>query len=317
MEDFRKLAITLLYRELNNRGFVVSNQGLTGLVSFDMIARREDEIFIIKILHNIDTFRESNSMELVHFSGAIDAVAVVIGNKASNGPLEDGVVYFRHKVPILTVPTFLDYVDGLKPFVYSGPGGFYVSINGEKLHEKREMHGYSIGYVSGKVGISRRSISLYESGSAATIDVFLKLERLFGTDITSDLDLSDELRKVSAARSQESMIDDFTREIFSALSSIGIGMLNFRRTPFDALLTEEMRSIVLIDLVRDMIVKSSRIESMKNIADVIGNESIIVPRTKTDKERIHGCPVVSVDDLAKIEEPGDLLSLIAKKKSSR
>ncbi len=316
MEDFRKQAITELYRNLVRRGFTVSDPGLSGLVSFDIIARRDDEIFIIKILHNIDTFRESNSLELAHFSHAIDAVCVVIGKKASNGELEDGVVYFRHRIPILTVMTFLDYVDGVKPFVYSGPGGYYVSIDGRKLHEKRESRGYSIGYVSGKIGISRRSISLYEAGNGATIDVFLKLERLFGADITSDLDLIGEIRKVQAAERVEEAVDDFTRQLFSSLSSIGIGMLNFRRTPFDALLTEEMRSIVLLDLVRDVLIQSSRIESMKNIAEVIENESIIVPRTRTERESIHGCPVVSFEDLAKISEPEDLMNLIAKKKST-
>lgn len=316
MEDFRKQAITELYRNLVRRGFTVSDPGLSGLVSFDMIARRDGEIFIIKILHNIDTFRESNSRELVHFSRAIEAVCVVIGKKASNGNLEDGVVYFRHRIPILTIMTLLDYIDGSKPFVYSGPGGYYVSIDGEKLHEKRETSGYSIGYVSGKIGISRRSISLYEAGSGATIDVFLKLERMFGADITNDLDLNTELRKVQAAEGIEELVDDFTKQIFSSLSSIGIGMLNFRRTPFDALLTAEMRSIVLLDLVKDALIQASRIDSMKNIADVIDNESIIVPRSKTDRDSIHGCPVVSLEDLAKIREPEDLLSLIAKKKSS-
>lgn len=316
MEDFRKRAISELYRSLVRRGFNVSDPGLSGLVSFDLIARRDSEIFIIKILHNIDTFRESNSQELVHFSRAIDAVCVVVGNKASNGELEDGVVYFRHRVPILTVITLLDYIDGQRPFVYSGPGGYYVSINGEKLHERRETSGLSIGYVSGKVGISRRSISLYEAGNGATIDVFLKLEQLFGADITNDLDLNVEIRKVEAAQKIEETFDEFTKQIFSSFSSIGMGMLNFRRTPFDALLTSEMKSIVLLDLVKDMLIQSSRIDSMKNIADVIENESIIVQRTRTEKESIHGCPVVSFEDLSGITEPEDFLNLIAKKKSS-
>lgn len=307
----------MLYRTLLHRGFKVSDPGLNGLVSFDMIAKRENEIFIIKILHNVDTFRKSNATELVHFSGAVDAMAIVIGKKASNGDLEDGIVYFRHRIPILTVPTFLDYVDGVRPFVYSGPGGFYVSIDGDKLHERRESMGYSIGYVSGKVGISRRSISLYESGSGATIDVFLKLEKLFGTDITSDLDLMDELRKTNMETKSELMSDELTREVFFSLASIGVGMLNFRKTPFDALLTEERKSIALLDLVRDVLLQASRIDSMKNIADLLENESIIVPRTRTDKDNIHGCPVLSVDELASIQEPGDLLNLIAKKKSSR
>ena len=39
-----------------------------------------------------------------------------------------------------------------------------------------------VAHVLNCIGLSRRSISLYESGNAATVDVFLKLEEILRTD---------------------------------------------------------------------------------------------------------------------------------------
>ena len=59
MEENRRIFIRKLCEALEKRGFVTSDPDLGGLVSFELIARREQEKYIIKILHNVDTFRIS------------------------------------------------------------------------------------------------------------------------------------------------------------------------------------------------------------------------------------------------------------------
>ena len=40
------------------------------------------------------------------------------------------------------------------------------------------------------IGVSRRSVSLYESGSSATIDIYLKLESILKGDISRNINVS-------------------------------------------------------------------------------------------------------------------------------
>ncbi|WP_162509590.1 hypothetical protein [Thermogymnomonas acidicola] len=60
-------------------------------MAFDIVARREDERYILKILFNIDTFRASSAIELIRVSKITESVPVVLGGeRTGNGPLERG-----------------------------------------------------------------------------------------------------------------------------------------------------------------------------------------------------------------------------------
>lgn len=317
MEEYKISVLHRLKESLEEKGFLVFCPGLESNSSFDLIARRENEIYVVKVMQNIDTFREPNAMEMINLSKAIGGIAVIVGRRAGNGDLEDGIVYFRHRVPILTNTTFHEYVDGIRPFVYSGPGGFYVSLDSRRLHYEREKRGFSIGYVSSRAGTSRRSISLYEAGSDATFEVFMKLAELFGPEIASEMDLSKRLADVVEVQDNSLLDDVFSRALLSVLERIGLGAMPFRRTPFNALLTQKMRALALMEVSKNLMIQEEKIKSMKGIADVLGNESIIVPKERTMKDSIYGCPVVSISDLRSVNDPSDFLELIEKKKSMR
>jgi predicted transcriptional regulator len=145
----------------------------------------------------------------------------------------------------------------------------------------------------------------------------MKLSRLFGPEIASGLDLSKNMHEINENEDHVYPDDDFSRTLFSMLQKIGFGALSFRKTPFDALLTEKMRSVALMEVSKNILLQEEKIRSMKGIADVIGNESIIVPRERTMKVSIYGCPILSISDFRSINDPDDFLELIEKKKSMR
>jgi len=316
VEDYRSEMFRVLSRNLLRRGFIISELDLSSSAVFDIIARREDDIYIIKFLHNIDTLRKSSSAELMEVAAAISATPIIIGKRMSGGDLEDGILYYRHHIPILTLESYIDYVDGIKPYVYSGPGGYYVSLNSSLIRKKREAMGYSIGYISSKIGVSRKSITLYESGSDVTVDIFLKLQKFLGSDIVASVDFKRDIRSMRDINSTDSTGDEFVREVSSLVSEKGIMFFNFTRSPFDAIFAEEEQPLALLDLMRDMVLQLSRIESLKNIASVLENEFAILTRQKTEKEVIHGCPVVSLDDLKTVSEADELLGIIRQKRNS-
>lgn len=314
MEEGRGILINRMREIFLLKGFTVSETELGGYPSFDLIARKDEKRFIVKILQNIDTFRESSAMELIRLASLVSASPFVLGDRASSGKLEPGVVYYRHSVPILSSETLDEYLDGEGLFISSGPGGYYVSIDGQKLRSAREQRGYSIGYLSNKVGVSRRSISLYESGSAVSVDIFLKLEELLDCDLRKFLNLMEICSRLDI-RGGEEFMDDFFKEVFEIMSGRGFQMKGVKRTPFDAVAKERLDDVFLVGLLEDIAIKNERVRAIKHLADVFGNQSFVISRNNTSRENYGGCPVLNLSEIRDSTDGSDINRLIEKRKS--
>lgn len=316
VEDFRKFLLKELTVQLRDHGFVFTEPDMDGIASFDLAAKRDDDKFIVKIVYNIDTIREENAIEMNYISKLIGCIALVIGKRASNGDLENNIVYYRHEIPIMTYDTFIDYMNGSRPYIYSAHGGYYVSIKGDSLRNLREKKRYSIGYVSGAVGVSRRSISLYETGTAATLDVYMKLQRLFSDDIKKTIDLLSGIRTTQANRFPENLQNDFFESIFSMMRSLGFEMFPFRKTPFDAMASDNAADQIMLGLA-EQLGGYRKAKAIANLSKLFERDSLVVSREKTDKSSIQGCPVVNYSDMVEANRNGSLDTLLRKKTDSR
>lgn len=314
MEDRRNAIVRHIFDLLTREGFRVSDPLLGGMTGFDLTAKRERLRLIIKVLQNIDTLRGSSAMELIRISKLTYAAPLVVGEKAGGGPLEHGVVYFRHRVPILSPDTFQDYVEGEMPFISSGPGGYYASIDGRRLHQRREELGYSIGYLSNKIGTSRRSISLYESGSAVTIDVYLKLEEVLGEDLGKSIDLADLSRNLEMPPEESPMDNEFLVEVLNLMMMHGLDFHPVRKFPFDAIMKETIEEFFLIGLMESLDQNMVRINAMRNISQIFENDSFVISKLRTTREHLGGCPVITLSELKEIREKDKLQTLLEKRK---
>ena len=293
--DPRQELIKNIYDFLRKNDFTVSEPGLYGLVTFDLICRRGKERYILKILYNVNTFSKIGVVPLIKMSAMTDSTALIIGEKAGNGKLERGVLYFRHGVPILSLEGFEDYINGDTPFIYSAPGGFYVGINGQKMRNLREKKDYSIGYIAQKLGVSRRSVSLYESGSSATIDIYLKLESILKGDISREIDIS----ITSEPDMPVSPASDFINEVLGIMSSIGYISEYISRNPFDGL-SSSPGSRLILGTFKDAGGNLNRIKSIKKISDVLEEIPVIIDRDGSGKKDVYGCRIISFSDLRKV-----------------
>ncbi|MFQ3294037.1 MAG: putative transcriptional regulator [Natrialbaceae archaeon] len=175
---------------LEDAGFVVSDRCAIRPKSFDLAARRGDDRVLLKILANVDAFDGETGAEMRRLSRYLDATALMIGLRTRDEDLERGVVYFRHGVPVLSPDSALDlFVEGVLPLVYAAPGGLYVNIDGDVLEDKRQDREWSLGQLANELGVSRRTVSKYEDGMNASIEVAMELEELFGGDLHSPVEV--------------------------------------------------------------------------------------------------------------------------------
>ncbi|PYB67668.1 transcriptional regulator [Thermoplasma sp. Kam2015] len=309
MEDKKDALISKTISMLLDNGFSVADTRGQFSASFDIIARRDIERYVLKVLYNIDTLKPTTAYELAKVAKFLRSTATIVGEKTGGGLLEDGVIYYRHGIPISSLETFRNYINGERPYIYSGPGGFYVKINGEALREMRMKMSLSIGYLSHYLGVSRRSVSLYESGSSATIDIFLKLQEIIKGDLVDHQDL---FKILPEELPEERVQDIYVQMLLDILERIGLDTRPAYRMPFDVLARDE-DVISLIASILSEDTESTKIQLMKRISDVLEEDAFLISKRSTTRENINGCPVVNLVDLERITGKDELLRMLEKR----
>jgi len=176
-----KLGIFLL-----KDGFTVKTLTRT---CFDLLARKQDKILLIKVLEDANAVSKEQVYEMNMVSSYIRAVPVIIAEKAGN-KLEDNILYTRFNLYTLNFNTFVNSIKNKFPFVKRTQAGFTVSIAGNKLRKKREELGYSLNYLSKKVGVTSRMIDKYEKGySEVTITKAMKICDIFGHQVFNEINI--------------------------------------------------------------------------------------------------------------------------------
>jgi len=100
---------------------------------FDLIAKQKNILILVKLLENIDSFREDQAYELRKLSSMLSGLPLLIGrNIRRSSELEDGVIYSRYEIPAISKETLRNLlVHHLPPLIYAHRGGLRVKIDGE------------------------------------------------------------------------------------------------------------------------------------------------------------------------------------------
>jgi len=133
--------------------------------SFDLLARKQDKILLIKVLEDANAVNKVHVEEMNLVSSYINAVPIILAEKAGN-KLEDDILYTRFNLYTLNFNTFVNSIKSKYPFIKRTQAGFTASIAGNKLRKRREEMGYSLNYLSKIVGVTNRMIDKYEKGNS-------------------------------------------------------------------------------------------------------------------------------------------------------
>jgi putative transcriptional regulator len=308
---------------LNRAGFLVSPPSRLRPMAFDLVARRDDDLLIVKVLTNVDSLDAEVARELRILAKVLDGCAVLVGERASSRELETGVVYARHDVPLVTLGTLEEHLlEGVPPLVYAAPGGFYVNIDGDRLTDLREDRELSLGELADVAGVSRRSISMYEEGMGAMVDVAAELEEFLEAPIVEELDPfavprdHEETRVPEAVDGGEAGLE---REVFGHMGRMGFQIVPVGRSPFHAIsrprdgAPQEMILTEIGDLT-DRVAKRARVLSqLTTITERVGAVFVEDRRTRTEVE---GTPLVDREELEEADTTDGILDLILERKET-
>ncbi len=222
---------------LADAGFTVSDRCAIRPKSFDLAARRGDDLVLLKILGNVDAFDAATGLEMRRLGEFLGATPLVLGLQTRDEGLKEGVIYFRHGVPVLSPDTAMDlFVYDLPPLIYAAPGGLYVNIDGDVLADEREQRGWSLGQLAEELGVSRRTVSKYEDGMNASIEVATQLEELFGSGLTRPVEVFEGADEVGTDEGSpdEHAVDDEDDVVVAVLRRAGLAVHPTSRAPFTA-----------------------------------------------------------------------------------
>jgi putative transcriptional regulator len=173
---------------LTDCGFAVSDPISLKSIAFDLVARRDDELLVLKVLQNIDAFNKDDAGQMRTLADALDAKAAVIGLRSSSNKLDEGIVYSRFGLPIMSMGTLEEFLkEGVPPFVFAAPGGLYVKIDSDLLKQIRTQRNISLGTLAEIAGVSRKAIQMYEEGMGAVIEVAMKIEEFLNEPLVMPL----------------------------------------------------------------------------------------------------------------------------------
>lgn len=297
---------------LEDAGFAVSDRCAIRPKSFDVAARRGSQLLLVKILGNVDAFTEGTGHEMRRLGRYLGARPLVIGLRSRDEELQPDVVYFRHGVPALSPDTAYNlFVEDISPLIYAAPGGLYVNIDGDVLADERERREWSLGRLANELGVSRRTVSKYEDGMNASIEVAMALEELFDEEsLTTPVDVlegADDVRDTDDVPDAPD-VDPDDRAVVDVFVRAGYQVHPTARSPFKAV-SEQEEDVVLTGHSELTKAAEKRARLMSSIGTVTRTRSVyVVDRSKRDS--IEGTAILEREELAAMDDAEELRSVI-------
>ncbi|MFA4877320.1 MAG: transcriptional regulator [Methanoregula sp.] len=289
-------------------GFDVSERFSLRPRSFDLIARDNRTLLVIKVVAHIDSVSEEVAFDLEVISRHLGGVPLIVGERARDAELERGAVYVRYGIYAISPSTLYDYfVEKIPPLVYASPGGLYVNINGDLIRDLREKRSMSLGDLGHVLGVSRRTISKYESGMGTTLEVAIRIEEFFDTGIVESIDLiRHEPPKVMEP--DHTPPGSWLKSPTEFLEQLGVRMHALHGAPFQALLTFDKHTILTgYGPAQKMIKRAALIGNLSQIAK---KQAMCIVTDSTKEKKIGTTLVISEQRLHRIEDGFELLDML-------
>lgn len=301
---------------LSKHGFDTSN--IYDRSCFDLVARRELILLLMKVLVNVDGFNAAHALEIKRVARTFLASPLLVGLKSKNEILEEDVVYERHGIPVIAPTTLRNIVvEEIYPEIFADRGGYFVQIDGQIVKEIREQQNLSLKDLADKAHVSRETIYNYETGRVrAQPDTAFLLESILNMKITLSVNLFQAAQEQKAPETKKGE----PRE----LVDLGFGVINTNRTPFDALAKPETRNsnipnkteplITDLEKNRNQKVLQKMATNLKDLSEVIGTEAVFILEKKKKVECIDGVPVVHSWEIGEMKTPAEFLKMLAERR---
>ena len=257
---------------------------------FDLLARKQDKILLIKVLEDANAVSKEHVYEMNMVSSYIGAVPVIIAEKAGN-KLEDNILYARFNLYTLNFNTFVNSIKNKFPFVKRTQAGFTISIAGDKLKKKREEMGFSLNYLSKKVGVTSRMIDKYEKGdSEITVNKAMKIYNIFGSNVFNEVNIFSGKNKI-----ESKFKSDFSKKYID----LGFEASDAKKSPFDIIARKD-NELILTE------VGDKTRPDFSSLSKLLDADNLVIFKKKKPKD----VPAVTKEEFLEFEKANQLIKFL-------
>ncbi|MBI4452615.1 helix-turn-helix domain-containing protein [Candidatus Woesearchaeota archaeon] len=272
---------------LLKKGFVIKN--LTR-ACFDILARRNEQILLIKVLEDANSISKEYTEEMLSVSAYISASPIIIADKAGDN-LEENVVYTRFGIYTLNLLTFVNCISNKFPFIKRSQAGLTAAVSGKKLKERREELGYSLNALSKKIGVTSRMMTKYENeNSEITLNKARKLYGIFGHHVFAQVDVFSK-NKIPDSKSESVVSRKYIELGFDATET--------RKTPFD-IIAKKGKELILTE-VSDKV--NPQLQPLSKLLDA---DNLVIFRKKKPKN----VPSMTKKEFMEFAEANELVKFL-------
>lgn len=282
--------------------------------SFDIVARKNLLILLLKTFQNIDSINESNAHEMKQLANIFLASPIIIGEKSRNGMLEEGVIYERYDIPTIGFETFKNMIlYNEYPEILADRGGYFVKIDGNVIKQYREEYSLSLKDLADLAHVSRATMYKYENEIVrANTETAMILEEILNTKVTLDIDLLKQPQKDIEYSNGDDTLD---------LSKLGYGVVSTNKSPFDAVAkmkSSDKHSPLMANVEKNRTEKTLKRMAipLKDLSMVTTSEPVFIINNEKIKESIGTIPVIRSWELKEFENSKELLKMIRERKEN-
>jgi putative transcriptional regulator len=302
--------------QLDDAGFSLSSQCEVRPSCFDLVARKGDQLLLVKVLSNIDALTKDDADALQLVAHFFNATPLIVGQKTRKGELDSGVVYKRHGVSTIAPRSFQSLiVDEKLPHEYAQRGGRLVAIDGSKLKQARLEQKKTTGDLAECAHVSARAILAYEKNEMdVSVDVAERLEEVLKIDLMIPIDILQEQAEPPAMHhgTPTDVLEVRVNEFFARL---GMKVLWTDRAPFHVAAKEKDAPVISgVGSIKSWSLKK-RIEILKSVSKVAESDAVIIVEEGESEENVADLPVIRQLELDNIDKPRELKKIIDERSS--
>jgi putative transcriptional regulator len=288
------------------QSFVDSNS------SFDIIARQQNIVLILKVLSNIDSLRVEHARDLQKLTRVFNAHSLIIGEKTKVFELQSTVLYERYGLPVLSLQGLESLLQQRMPVQRSFKGKNIVELDVNKLRAEREARELTLKDLSERAGISLESLHRYEHGSPAQLDVAEKLEQILHTKLIRGINVFEHAYALSDI-SQKAQDDPLSINALEQLKELGLKLSVFERAPLTAAASEHH---LLISHIEDTHHAAKKAMLLEKTQHVMKQPGLIVTRSKK-KLHVNNVPVLQEEEISTFSNVKDMMKMVNERRETK
>lgn len=300
----KTLLIQKTIKVLEDADFQVSDCSMVRSC-FDILARRDDTILLIKILPNIEGLNRKSALELKNVAAVMSGIPLVIGDHMKNSRLSSDVIYTRYDIHVVNIDAFAGILSERIPLIYSIRGNYCVRIDSGLLSDIRKKLDMTQEELASQLDVSKQSIHRYESSGRISLNIAEKLMEFLREDITVPNDIF--ALEINCLENEIStFMTDLKRMVLREFKNIGLDT-SLTNAPFDILAREREHHEKILTIVSDDREGLKRkVEIIKDISKIAGGYKVCISNRAHDLDVL----VIKPKELSEIKEVGEFMELL-------